>query len=125
MAVPISEYAVRNRDKITQVAIVCILWIILCLTGALIILKQMAAVNEIVRGEDEEDLDAAWFSFWVMTCVVVPILAGGGNIIRWVIYQNWVLNSGSVVSQATKVPPKSVQPEELYNDQEGGFSCFS
>ena len=121
-----SEYAVRNRSRITQVIIVCLFWIIFCIIGALLILKQMAAVNEeIAIGEEEEDLDTAWFLFWMTTCIAVPFIAGFGNIIQWEMYKRWIIKGGSIVSQTEKVPPNIVRPEELHNDDEGGFSLFT
>jgi len=132
-----SEYAVRNSSRMNQVLIVCILWIIFCTSGALYILKQMDAANDAVndvanRGwdvneEDEEDLDAAWRNFWLATCIGIPLIAGGGNLLRWILYKRWVVDSGSVlpVSMVTKVPPKAIQPEELHYDEEGGFTLFT
>lgn len=88
-------------------------------------IHQMEAVNEEVPmgEEDIEDIDAAWLSFWIVTGIVLPLLAIGGNIIQWIMYRHWILNGGKIVfkSNATKVPPKFVQPEELRSDEEGGF----
>lgn len=123
-----SEYAVRSRDKINQVAFLCIFWVIFCFGGALTMIKQMEAVNEEVpAGEDDlEDVDAAWLSFWIIIGIVLPLFAIGGNIIQWFMYRHWILNSGKIVfkSNATKVPPKFVQPEELYADEDGGFALL-
>jgi hypothetical protein len=105
---------------------VCVFWIIICVISVIIILHQIIQVSndEDFGDEYKDNVDAAWLSFWIMTCLVLPIVAIGGNVIRWILYRNWILHGGASVPTATKVPPKSVQPEELHNDAEGGFSLF-
>mmetsp|Transcript_17101 Transcript_17101/g.20880 ORF Transcript_17101/g.20880 Transcript_17101/m.20880 type:complete len:295 (-) Transcript_17101:150-1034(-) len=120
-----SEYAVRNQDKITQVLFVCFVWSTICITGALYILHQMVEVNNRAVAGEEEDVDEATLLFWVMILVVIPIISIFGNYVQWTLYKTWVINGGSAVSKPTKVPPKTVTPEELYNDEEGGFSFFT
>lgn len=72
----------------------------------------------------EYELDAAWSMFWIVICIIMPLLAFGGNIIQWKIYRDWLLKGGSIVSEKTKVPATLLQPEEWYRDNNGGFAAF-
>lgn len=110
-----------------HVVMVCLFWIVFCIMGSLLVLKQMTVVsNEQAFGEEySENLEFAWLSFWIVTCLVVPLFAIGGNFIQWFVYRHWLLKGGSIVTNPSKVPPKRVQPEDLHNDEEGGFSIFS
>ena len=121
-----SEHAVRHRDKITQMLVVCFVWIVFCIVGSLVVLKQMGIIaNEIVAEQNyKEDLDFAWITFWIVLFVVAPLLSIGSNVIHWNLYRNWLLKTGSVVLESKKVPPNSIQPDDLHNDEEGGFSLF-
>ncbi len=97
-----------------------------CLIGAIVILNQMAEVNNAIPAgvEDVEDVASAWRMFLIMICLVLPIVSILGNVFQWMLYRNWILRGGSIVTQPIKVPPKSIQPEELNNDEEGGFSLL-
>ncbi len=119
---------VRSQDKINKVLIICFFWILFCMIGSLIVLHQMAIVaNEVDFGGENQidyDLDAAWSTFWIVICLIMPILALGGNIIQWKIYRDWLLKGGSIVSEKTKLPPTLLQREEWYHDNNGGFAAF-
>lgn len=86
----------------------------------------MAAVNnELPMGvEDVEDVAYAWTVFWIMICLALPIIAVGGNMLVWALHRNWLMHGGSIVKNPTKIPPKSIQPEELNDDGNCGFSLL-
>lgn len=112
-----SAYAIRNRDKINQVVIVCLCWIIICLAGALYMIHQIRVVNElnIQNAEDEESLEMAWLYFWIYTGVVVPVLAFGGNCLQWVLHYRWVVKGGEATGVLTKEVPRVLSGMRLVN----------
>lgn len=125
-----SDYAVRNKSNMTKVLIVCIFWVLFSTIGSLYILNQISAVNNVGQAENDEaseDLDSAWRNFWIVVFIGLPVIAGGANAVQWFLYKRWITESGLIldVGESTKVPPSAIQPEELHNDEEGGFSLFS
>eukprot|EP00970_Alexandrium_tamarense_P014042 scaffold3848_cov198-Alexandrium_tamarense.AAC.13 len=57
-------------------------------------MPQIGVVDEYYNDESAE---WAWLVFWVGGCGIVPLLAFGGNWIRWKLYQRWILRSGKKV----------------------------
>ena len=116
----------RNKERLHHVKIVCLTWMLFCLIGATVILNQMEAVNDAIPMgmEDLEDVSSAWTFFWIMICLVLPSISVGGNMLQWTFHRHWLINGGSIVLSPSKIPPKSIQPEELSNDGDGGFSLL-
>lgn len=111
-----SEYAIRSRDKIHQVIIVCAHWIIISTVIASYILNQVAVVDEI-DGVGIENWYKARNSFLVMICGVIPIVAVFVNIVRWKLYYQWIVKGGQVVQEPIQVP-RVLERDEFENEQE-------
>ena len=86
----------------------------------------MSAVNDALPAgvEDVEDVVTDWIIFGIMICLVLPLISFGGNALQWVLHKKWIINGGSIVTNPTKIPPKTIQPDELNNDGDGGFSLI-
>lgn len=116
-----SEYAIRNRDKIKQVVIVCVGWIIFSLATASYILYQINIVDNLniqMAEEDRENFQYALKCFLIYTCGVLPVLAFGANALQWFLYHRWIIRGGKVVEVLTKVVPRVLQPD---NGTGGGY----
>lgn len=111
-----SEFAIRNRDKIHQVIIICALWFIVSMVIASFILNQIAIVDEI-DGEGGEDWIMARNSFIIMMCVIIPIVAIMLNVVRWIMYRRWVVKGGKVVQNPIPVP-RILERNDFVDDQE-------
>lgn len=98
-----SEYAIRNRDKIHQVIIICAHWIIFSTVIASYILNQVAVVDEI-DGVGIENWHKARNSFLLMICGVIPIVAVLVNVVRWKLYFQWIVQGGEVTLEPIQVP---------------------
>jgi len=117
-----SEYAIRNRDKINQVVIVCACWMIFCLSSAIFIAHQIKVVNElnIQAEEDMEDLEWAWNWVLIYTCGITPFVAIGLNSFQWFLHYRWVTKGGKVTEKLTKGVPKVLDREDFSTDAEAG-----
>ena len=111
-----SEYAIRNRDKITQVVIVCVCWMLFCLAGSLYIIYQIREVSllgiQFEDEEDEESIDEAWMLFWIYFGIVIPAVAGLGNVLQWVLHRRWILKGGQETGVLTKEVPRVLGLDE-------------
>lgn len=132
LATYLCDGAIRNRNRIRYVIYVCVFWLCFLFFSALYLLLQMyafnAAMEEMGAGEELiEDSDLALMLFLIMTLVVAPVLALGGNFIKWQLYKHFVTKRASVkTGDLVKVVPKTVATEwggdgdEDY-DEEGMF----
>lgn len=111
-----SEFAIRNRDKIHQVIIVCALWFLVSVVIASFILNQISIVDEI-DGKDGENWIMARNSFIVMVCGVIPIISILLNVVRWITYRRWVVKGGEVVQNPIPVP-RILERNDFVDDQE-------
>ena len=105
-----SNYAEQNRSQMRYVLMQCGLWVVFCLIGALYILDQILIVRgiQIEEAYDVENLwlvEHVWSFFWVILVGVTPLLAVGGNVVRWWSYHRWVTNQGVVTAHTIKIVP--------------------
>eukprot|EP01082_Thalassiosira_pseudonana_P010156 g9005.t1 g9005 contig34:618838-619826(-) len=85
---------VMSRDRSLGVIVITALWISFLFFASLYVCFQIGVVDEYYNDESAE---WAWLVFWVGGCGIVPLLAFGGNWIRWKLYQRWILRSGKKV----------------------------
>ena len=85
---------VMSRDRSLGVIVITAFWISFLFFASLYVCFQIGVVDEYYNDESAE---WAWLVFWVGGCGIVPLLAFGGNWIRWKLYQRWILRSGKKV----------------------------
>uniref|UniRef100_A0A7S3VBZ3 Uncharacterized protein n=1 Tax=Chaetoceros debilis TaxID=122233 RepID=A0A7S3VBZ3_9STRA len=113
-----SEYAVRNRDKINQVIIFCLVWTTFLLSSAFFILNQIMVVEESNLQDNADDVGEAWTYFWIYTCGIIPVVSIFGNLAQWYLHHRWVTTSGNVVDTLTKGVPNKLQTDDFRNEEE-------
>uniref|UniRef100_A0A7S4T4K9 Uncharacterized protein n=1 Tax=Ditylum brightwellii TaxID=49249 RepID=A0A7S4T4K9_9STRA len=82
-----------SRDRIREIQYIVAFWIFFTLDGTLYLLFQMYQVNPAY-----EDFQLAWIISAAFVLVVVPLVAFGGNWIRWSSYKRWLTKSGRVLT---------------------------
>lgn len=83
-----------SRDRSLGVLIIATLWISFCFFSALYVCMQIDVIEEYYQ---DENAGWAWLVFWVFSGGVMPVVAGGGNYVRWKRYEWWILKSGKLV----------------------------
>lgn len=81
-----------KRDRPLGVLAVATFWVIFLLLASLYVVFQIQVIDEYYEDEDGE---VAWNVFWTVVGGVVPVVACGGNWLRWRMFQRWMLMSGS------------------------------
>ena len=62
--------------------------------------------------EDEESIDEAWMLFWIYFGIVIPAVAGLGNLLQWVLHRRWILKGGQETGLLTKEVPRVLGLDE-------------
>lgn len=125
-----------------QVLAICIFWILFCMSSAIYILSQMKEVENLDFAQNMNgDDDAAYYNgdnnvdsaatyesamqfFLLYTCVFIPIIAIGGNIVQWMFHFKWVALNGRVVQnkdELTKVVPNILEADEIADEDKGKY----
>lgn len=119
-----STYASQKRNRMHNVFLLCLLWIVFCISGAIYILHQMDVLAAIDQGdyeyiENEWLMENGWNLFMVWSLGLVPVVSAGGNVVRWWWYYRWVTDRGVVTAHVSKVVPRVGAEEdvEVYNEE--------
>lgn len=81
-----------SRKDTTTVLYCLIAWIIFLLVAPIYLLHQMSLI------EDEyDDPKRGWTIYLVVVGAIIPLVALGGNYIRWRLHRHWVVNRGVVI----------------------------
>lgn len=84
-----SEAARRDTNTVLYCLIA---WIFFLLAAPIYLLHQMAQIED-----DYDDPERGWTIYLVVVLAVIPILALGGNYLRWRLHRHWVVNRGVVI----------------------------
>ncbi len=82
----------KRRDRSFGVLLVSIFWVTFLCLASLYVIHQIKEVDDVYN---DEDVTKAWVVFWVVIGGIVPLVAIFGNLLRWKIYERWMLHSGS------------------------------
>jgi hypothetical protein len=82
---------VVSRDLSFGIILICLGWLAFLLFASVFVCLQ---IDEIADVYQDENSYWAWFIFILVMAGVTPVVAIGGNLIRWKIYERWILNSG-------------------------------
>mmetsp|Transcript_30603 Transcript_30603/g.56112 ORF Transcript_30603/g.56112 Transcript_30603/m.56112 type:complete len:366 (+) Transcript_30603:172-1269(+) len=113
-----------SRDRSPGVLLVAAFWIAFLLFASLYVVFQIAAVED---AYEDETARTAWIAFGCAVGGGVPLIAGGGNLLRWMVYERWILKSGTkkkVSSKKRKKKKRRSEGEENEGDDddvEGGY----
>ena len=102
------------------VLLVSTFWIFFLFFTSLFVVIQ---INTIEDYYIDEDGHTAWVVFWSVIGGVVPVVAFGGNFLRWKIYERWILLSGRKSRGSKSKSSKRGHHEEQhgeYEDEDGG-----
>lgn len=89
-----------QRDRMLGVLIITAFWISFCFFAALYTCFQIGEIEEYY---DDESATFAWVTLGIMVGVVTPLVAVGGNWLRWMQYSRWMLRSGKKVKDGVVV----------------------
>ena len=90
-----SPHALRYKDRLKRVIILCVVWVLFSLGGSLYVLHQMSLVNDLYL--DYEDVRMGWILVGSVCLGGVPLVAVGCNLITWTLYARWVTKGGSTI----------------------------
>jgi len=110
-----------SRDRSLGVLLVGAFWIAFLFLASLYVVFQIVAVEDVY---EDENAKIAWIVFGCVVGGGIPLIAGGGNILRWMVYERWILKSGTkkkAVSPTKKRKKKKSERggnEESYDDDD-------
>jgi hypothetical protein len=80
-----------RRD--TNTVVYCLVgWIIFLLLAPIYLIHQMGQIED-----DYDDPQRGWKIYLICVLGAIPVLAFGGNWLRWRFHRHWVLNRGVVI----------------------------
>lgn len=82
---------VMSRDRSLGIILICLGWLAFLLFASVFVCLQIDAISDVY---DDESSYWAWFIFTIVMAGVTPVVAIFGNLIRWKIYERWILKSG-------------------------------
>ncbi|EJK53275.1 hypothetical protein THAOC_27319 [Thalassiosira oceanica] len=82
---------VMSRNRSLGVLLVSTAWILFTFFASLFVVQQIDRIDSFYQ---DENARLAWIIFWSVIGGVVPVVAFGGNFLRWKMYQRWVLHAG-------------------------------
>ena len=82
---------VMSRDRSIGIILISLGWLAFLLLASVFVCLQ---INEISGVYDDESSYWAWTTFTIVMAGVTPVVAIGGNLIRWKMYERWILKSG-------------------------------
>ncbi|KAL7500833.1 hypothetical protein ACHAWT_008750 [Skeletonema menzelii] len=82
---------VMSRDRSFGIILVSLGWLAFLLGASIFVCLQ---INEITDVYQDESAYWAWTIFITVMAGVTPVVAVGGNLLRWKMYERWILKSG-------------------------------
>ena len=108
---------VLSRDRSLGVILVAVFWIAFLVGASAYVATQIEVVDEYY---DDESARVAWIVYWSVLGGGIPVIAFGGNYIRWKIYERWMLQSGTK-KRGKKSKKEKEQDAEHDKMQEGSY----
>ena len=97
---------VMSRNRSLGVLLVTTAWILFTFFASLFVVQQIDRIDSFYQ---DENARLAWIVFWSVIGGAVPVVAFGGNLLRWKMYQRWILYAG-----------KKSENTYARDDEEGG-----
>ena len=86
-----STQTVMSRDRTKGIIIISLGWLAFLLFASVFVCLQIQEISDVYPDESSY---WAWTIFTAFMAGVTPVVAIGGNLIRWKIYERWILKSG-------------------------------
>mmetsp|Transcript_24309 Transcript_24309/g.34816 ORF Transcript_24309/g.34816 Transcript_24309/m.34816 type:complete len:358 (+) Transcript_24309:65-1138(+) len=86
-----STERVMTRDRSLGITLISLGWLMFLLSASVFVCLQIGEISDVY--EDESSY-WAWTIFAIVMGGVTPVVAIGGNLIRWKMYERWILKSG-------------------------------
>lgn len=80
------------RDQTRHIAWICLVWMVFTLASTVFIILQMSRFDD-----PEEDQTEQWTRFGWAVGFIVPMVAIGGNALRWLMRRYWLLHSCTII----------------------------
>lgn len=109
--VDVASFTEESRDRIRDIITVIQCWIAFCLFGAVYIIFQMHRIDD-----EYDDPRNGWIVFGAFL-LAVPIVAFGGNWIRWILYRRWLLHGGNVIERGD-LNSRSIKSSILHKERD-------
>lgn len=110
----------ENGRKDTKTVVWCLVaWIVFLLVSPIYLLHQMSQIED-----DYDDPQRGRDIYLASVLGIIPLVAFGGNFIRWRLHRHWVINRG-VVIQLTGKNDKSVSVIREEGDACNAMNCMT
>lgn len=80
-----------SRDQSVGITLICIGWLTFLLSASIFVCLQIGEISDVYQDESSY---WAWTIFAIVMGGVTPVVAIGGILIRWKMYERWILRSG-------------------------------
>lgn len=111
--IDVATYTNESRNRIRDVLRLVLFWCLFSFFGPVFVLFQMGKIEDLDNGH-------GWKVFGLGVGVAIPLIALGGNWIRWTLHRRWLTGQGTIVHGTAAM--KSPRPiEETGTD---GESCI-
>ena len=108
----------ESRGDTKKVLYCLIAWIIFLLVAPIYLLHQMTLIED-----DYDDPKRGWIIYLVVVFAVIPIVAFGGNYLRWRLHRHWVLNRGVVIE--LQKPVGGIEQVHVTQNNCNALACMS
>jgi len=111
---------VMSRDRSLGIILICLGWLAFLLLASVFVCHQIDVISDVYQDESSY---WAWCIFTIVMAGVTPVVAIGGNLIRWKIYERWILKSGSKGKFVRSRPlsrDKKATSQTKSSEEEGG-----
>jgi hypothetical protein len=84
-----SEASRRDTNKVVYCLVA---WVVFLLLAPIYLIHQMGQIQD-----DYDDPQQGWMIYLICVLGIIPVLAFGGNWLRWRFHRHWVVNRGVVI----------------------------
>mmetsp|Transcript_8319 Transcript_8319/g.12763 ORF Transcript_8319/g.12763 Transcript_8319/m.12763 type:complete len:331 (-) Transcript_8319:84-1076(-) len=110
-----------DRDRTNYASCYSITWVIFTLLGSIYIMLQMDKIDD-----EFEERANIWRVFYGTILIATPILAVGGNLLKWSLHYNWVVNRGETVRDEQLTPTSKEKAFTRLKEEDSEIStCLS
>lgn len=107
-----------SRRDTNKVVYCLVVWILFLLLAPMYLIHQMGQI------EDEyDDPQRGWKIYLIVVLGVIPVVAFGGNWLRWRFHRHWVMNRG-VVIELKKPASDGVEQVRVAQEDCGALACM-
>ena len=98
-----SIQTVVSRDRSTAIILITLGWLAFLLFASIYVCLQIGIISNVYP---DENSTWTWIVFTAVIAGVTPLVSIGGVLVRWRIYERWILNSGENSGRIIAANPK-------------------